>query len=322
MPTKFSNLFFLLFLPAFFSCSKDESSPISSSSPVPSMVAIAKASLPTSLESDAVGFNLIAEDLLSGELTEMKSRLFSPGPTDFMYRMNSVDSRLDSLADAIIECADKPTSIYTPPTVATGFNFPMEFSCVQTIDAASQGVSDFKVYFGKAGGYWYIAEIQTNASFETNDAEPPTMAVLSKIDDAGETMEVFQISVEKSTVDNQYYASVTHIKADKTTGIFELSSASSADTSHTISPGANYTGLGCGIKMKTNGTYVYGSGIFSHANTCPASATPCGSAEDLSDATGSCGALTSISTLNLVRDSVSGSEAKSLIVNRTWLAGL
>jgi hypothetical protein len=37
------------------------------------------------------------------------------------------------------------------------------------------GMSDFKVYFGKAGGYWYVAEIQTNAAFESNDSEPPTM---------------------------------------------------------------------------------------------------------------------------------------------------
>ncbi len=322
MSKKISHAFLLLCLMAIISCAKTEDSSKSSSSPVPSMVTIAKASLPSSLESSSVGFNLIAEDFLSGELSEMKSRLFSIGPTDFMYRLNSVDSRLDSLADAIIACADTPTNTYNPPTIATSFNFPMEFSCVQTIDAASQGVSDFKVYFGNAGGYWYIAEIQTNASFESNDAEPPTMAVLSKIDEAGTTMEVYQISVEKSTVGSQYHATVTHIKADKTSGIFELSSASSADSTHTNSPGANFTGLGCGIQMKTDGTYVYGSGIFSQADTCPSSATPCGNAADLSEAPGACGALTTLTTLSLARNTISGSNAKSLVVDRTWLSGL
>jgi hypothetical protein len=66
-----------------------------------------------------------------------------------MYRLNSVDSRLDSLADAIIACADTPTSTYTPPIITAGFSFPMELACVQTVDATSLGVSDFNVYFGK-----------------------------------------------------------------------------------------------------------------------------------------------------------------------------
>jgi hypothetical protein len=316
------SLLLIVSLLALSSCSKKESSS-SASSPVPSMVTIAKATLPSSLESSAVGFNLTEEFVPETNLDEMKDRLFSPGPTDFMYRLNSVDSRLDSLADAIIACADTPTSTYNPPTtLATGFSFPMELACVQTVDATSMGVSNFKVYFGKSGGYWYIAEIQTNASFESNDSEPPTMAVLSKIDENGEEMEVFQISVEKSSADNLYYASVTHILANKTLGIFEISSASSADSTHTNSPGANFTGLGCGIQMKTNGTYVYGSGIFSQMNVCPASASPCGNATDLSDATGSCGSLTSFTTLAMDRSTISGNSAKQLVVDRTWLSGL
>jgi len=316
------SLLLIVSLLALSSCSKKESSS-SASSPVPSMVTIAKATLPSSLESSAVGFNLTEEFVPETNLDEMKDRLFSPGPTDFMYRLNSVDSRLDSLADAIIACADTPTSTYNPPTtLATGFSFPMELACIQTVDATSMGVSDFKVYFGKSGGYWYSAEIQTNASFESNDSEPPTMAVLSKIDENGEEMEVFQISVEKSSADNLYYASVTHILANKTLGIFEISSASSADSTHTNSPGANFTGLGCGIQMKTNGTYVYGSGIFSQMNVCPASASPCGNATDLSDATGSCGSLTSFTTLAMDRSTISGNSAKQLVVDRTWLSGL
>ena len=315
---KITSLFITILVSA---CSKNESSSgVGSSSPVPSMVTIAKASLPSSLESSSVGFNLKGENLFVSELDDMKSRLFSPGPTDFMYRLNSVDSRLDSLADAIIVCADTPTSTFTPPTIASGFSFPMELSCVQTIDASSMGMSDFKVYFGKAGGYWYVAEIQTNASFESNDSDPPTMAVLSKIDENGDDMEVFQISVEKNG--GQYYSSVTHIKADKLQGIFELSSASSADSTQTNSPGANFTGLGCGIQMKTDGTYVYGTGYFSQSPSCPPIANPCGLATDLSDATGLCGSLTTLTTLPMLKNTISGSFAKQLVVDRTWLSGL
>ena len=291
----------------------------SSGSPVPSMVTIAKAALPGTLESSAVGkmpFFKMATTVDSN-LTELKNRLFSPGPTDFMYRLKMVDERLASLADAITQCEGTATQSVTPPAVATGFNFPMEFACKQTVDATSQGVSDFKVYFGKSGGFWYIAELQTNSGFEASDAEPPTMGVLSKIAESGENMEVFQISVEKKT--GTYYSTVTHIKADKTLGVFELSSASSADSTQTISPGANFSGLGCGVSMKTDGSYVYAEGIFSQASSCPASATVCAEAAALSDSPGNCASLTSPSTLSLDRSKIDGNEAKSLVVDRTWV---
>jgi hypothetical protein len=287
------------------------------------MVTIAKASLPASLESTSVGF--LGDELnpffVDSNLVELKSRMFSPGPTDFMYRLKMVDDRLASLADAILACENKTVSTYTPPVVATSFNFPMSLACVQTIDATSMGVSDFKVYFGKSAGYWYVAELQTNSAFESSDAEPPTMGALSKISEDGSEMEVYQITVEKKG--GNYYSSVTHIKANKTLGEFELSTGSSANYSQTISPGANFTGLGCGVKMKTDGTHVYATGLFSQNDTCPTStATVCANATDLTDATGSCSGLTSTTTLTLDRSVISGTEAKSLIVDRTWVNGI
>jgi len=237
-----------------------------------------------------------------------------------MYRLKMVDERLASLADAIVECQDASTSTYTPPDVATGFNFPMQFSCKQIVDSSSQGVSDFKVYFGHSGGYWYVAELQTNADFENSDAEPPTMGVLSKISEAGDEMEVYQISVEKKS--GVYYSTVTQIKANKTTGVFELATSSSADSTQTISPGANFSGVGCGVSMKTDGTYVYANGSFSQAASCPSTSTICANAGDLSDATGSCTSLTTLSTLTLDRSAVSGNNAKSLVVDRSWVSAL
>jgi hypothetical protein len=293
-------------------CAKNEDS--SATSPIPSMVSIAKGALPSALESSAVAFTV------DSNLTTLKDRLFSPGPTDFMYRLKMVDERLGSLADAIVECQDAPTSTYTPPAVATGFNFPMQFSCKQVVDAASQGVNDFKVYFGKSGGYWYVAELQTNTDFENSDAEPPTMGVLSKISEAGDEMEVFQISVEKKS--GVYYSTVTQIKANKTTGVFELATSSSADSTQTISPGANYSGVGCGVSMKTDGTYVYATGKFDQATSCPSTATVCANSGDLSNAPGSCTSLTTLSTLTLDRSAVSGNNAKSLVVDRSWVSGL
>ena len=316
---KYQGCIFLIFF-LVLSCSKKDSSSSSSntSSPVPSMVTIAKSSLPSTLESSAAGFMMV-----DANLTTLKDRIFSPGPTDFLYRLKMVDNRLASLADAITACEATTTHTYTPPTIATGFNFPMELSCKQTIDSASLGVSDYKVYFGKDGGYWYIAELTTNTNFDPagldSDAEPPTMGVLAKVSDAGDDMEVFQISVEKKS--STYYSTVTHIKANKTTGVFELSTASSADSTQTISPGANFSGVGCGVTMKKEGDYVYASGKFSQLPTCPSDATVCANAVDLTDAGSSCSGY-STSTLSLNRASISGNLAKSLVVDRSWLSGL
>jgi hypothetical protein len=314
---KIQKIIFLAFI-LMVSCSKkDSGSSSSSSSPVPSMVTIAKASLPSTLESSSTFLTVDAN------LTELKDRIFSPGPTDFLYRLKKVDDRLDSLADAIIECEGTSTSTYTPPTIATGFSFPMKLACKQVIDSASQGVSDHKVYFGNDSGYWYIAELSTNTDFDTatdSDAEPPTIGVLAKVSEAGDEMEVYQISVEKKS--STYYSTVTHIKANKTLGIFELSTASSADSTQTISPGANFSGVGCGVDMKTDGTHVYASGKFSQDVTCPSVANVCALASDLTDATGACGSLTSISTLSMGRSDISGNLAKSLVVTRSWLSGL
>jgi hypothetical protein len=120
---------------------------------------------------------------------------------------------------------------------------------------------------------------------------------------------------------------VTHIKADQTNGVFELSSASSAygtldSSTQVLTPGANMTGVGCGVSMKTNGTNVYATGSFNQGQTCAASATVCADASTLSDSSGACGSLTSISTLGLERADVSGNQAKSLVVDRTWVSGI
>ncbi len=311
-------------------CSKsdDKSSGSSAGNPIPSMVAIAKAALPSTLESTAAAYPMSLQghnqnpqiNFIDANLSEMQTRLFSPGPTDFLYRLKMVDSRLTEIGAQIATCAASATTTYTPPAVATGFTFPMEFSCKSIIDASAQGVSDFKVYYGKANGYWYLGEFQTNANYATSDAEPPSMAVLAKVSEDGNNMEVFQISVENSSSTD--YATVTHIKADKSAGVFEVSSSSSADSTQTLTPGANFTGLGCGVQMKTDGTLVYASGKFSQAASCPASATVCAAAADLTTTTGCTAPLTTFSVLSLDRAAVSGAQSKSMIIDRTNLPSL
>ena len=292
-----------------------------SASLIPSSTAIVKATLPAQLESSSVSGLSVHTRTTDSNLQTLKDRIFSPGPVDFLFRLSKVDERLAEISACVEACASNPTTTYTPPSIATGFSFPMEFSCKVTIDASALGVSDYQVYFGKSGGYWYVADIQTNSAFESGDGEPPTLAVLSKIDEAGNTAEIYQISAEK--VSGTYYSTIMHIKADKNTGEFEVSTASSAENNtQTISPGANYSGVGCGVMMKTNGTLVYATGKFDQLTSCPSTANVCADSA-LEDTTGCTGVVDSFSVLDLTdRTVINANNAKSLIVDRTWLNGL
>lgn len=311
------------FIVGLSSCSKNasESETTTAKNPIPSSTEIVKAALPSQLESSSVSSSSVRTRSISAALQTLKDRIFSPGPTDFLYRISKVDERLEEIAASIEECTTKETTTYTPPVIATGFSFPMKFSCKVTIDASALGVSDFKVYFGKADGFWYMANLQTNSALETGSANPPTMGVLAKIDELGISTEVYQISVEK--VSGTYYSTVMHIKANKGTGEFEVSTASSAESSaQTISPGANYSGVGCGVMMKTNGTLIYASGKFDQLSVCPSASQVCADST-LADTTGCTGVIDTFSVLDLTdRSVINADNAKSLIVDRTWLSGL
>ncbi len=298
---------------------------------IPNTLPIVQAALPATLESSAatlmitessskLDINALAAD---ADITALKTRLFSPGPTDFQYRLKSVDSRLDEMEERAGDCADKEAKEWAVPVGTTGIPLTtMYFQCYDTV--TGPGVSDYKIYFGKKDGFWYLAELQINDIFETGSStsgEPPTMAVLAKIAEDSSTVEAYQISVEK--VSGAYYSTITQILANKNTGVFEVSTASSAGT-NVLSQGANYTGLGCGVQMKTDGTNIKGSGTFAQG-TCSGSAEPCVLASNFDTSGASCGSI-GISTFSTVAmtqagliSAGAGNTAKAIIVDKTGM---
>jgi len=295
---------------------------------IPNALPIVQATLPTSLESSAAALMItknsstlerasLASDIQLMSISELKTRLFSPGPTDFQYRLKSIDSRLDEMEERAGSCADKEAQAWTVPVGTTGIPLTtMYFQCYDT--ATGPEVSDYKIYFGKKDGFWYLAELQINDNFENSDGESPTMGVLAKIAEDSSTVEAYQISVEK--VASTYYSTITQILANKNTGVFEVSSASSAGTGQYLSPGANFTGLGCGVRMKTDSTNVYATGAFSQT-TCGTTSSPCVLASDLST-TGSCGSLSSsLTSMSKTQSDLTsagaGAVAKAIIVTKT-----
>ena len=240
----------------------------SNSATIPDALPIVQAALPSTLDSSAASLMMRANGLSSDDFhalntnfNALKNGLFS-GPADFQLRLKMIDSRLDGLEKNAGDCVSKTAQAWSVPVGSTGIPLTtMYFQCYTT--ATGDGISDYQIYLGKQDGYWYLAEFQVNSSFESGDGEPPTMGVLSKIADDSSSIEAYQISVEKSS--GTYYSTITQILANKTTGVFEVSSASTADNTQVVTPGANYTGLGCGVQMKTDGTNVYGTGSFSQA---------------------------------------------------------
>jgi hypothetical protein len=262
----------------------------------------------------------LASDIQLMSINDLKTRLFSPGPTDFQYRLKSIDSRLDEMEERAGSCADKEAQAWTVPVGTTGIPLTtMYFQCYDT--ATGPEVSDFKIYFGKKDGFWYLAELQINDNFENSDGESPTMGVLAKIAEDSSTVEAYQISVEK--VSGAYYSTITQILANKNTGVFEVSSASSAGAGQTLSPGANFTGLGCGVRMKTDSTNVYATGAFSQTS-CGTTSNLCASASDLSTtiSTTNCSSLSSsLTSMSMTQSDLisagAGAVAKAIIVDKT-----
>ncbi|MEY4615944.1 MAG: hypothetical protein RJB66_904 [Pseudomonadota bacterium] len=300
------------------SCGKKSDSSTRGTSPVPEMLKIAQDTLPDGLESTAA--SMMSSDpsanLVDANLQEMKSRLFSQGPTDFLYRLKMVDDRLDEMATRLSECAEATTQTFNPGAFVTGLSFPMKFGCKEDVNQFPSGIAGMSIYFGKDNGYWYLAEVTHISNYNQGTIDQPSIAVLAKIKDDGTEMDVWQVSVERVSGNDE--GGVMHITANKSTGVFSISTGSSAVNGNYSNSSANYSGLGCGVQMITDGTNVYANGKFAQANCGGQSTAQVCVAADLTSA-GTCTSLTSHSSLLpiILPTHVNGANAMDMIVNRT-----
>ncbi|MFK7872750.1 MAG: hypothetical protein AB8C84_06200 [Oligoflexales bacterium] len=204
----------------------------------------------------------------------IKGRLFSPGPTNFSYRLQKIDERMASLnsraEDSPRKCVDEVATEWTPPALPNGDVFPMYFQCQETLSETSQ------LAFGFYDDHFYLMERGTTGS------DDEWIIVYAKANTAGTEVEFWQIAVSQETVEGVKIPSYayTHVKANETTGALEFTN------------GGNSAGNGvsCGIQMKSNANYMYASGIFGSPNNPPgedcsgtqrASETICVNASDL-----------------------------------------
>jgi hypothetical protein len=283
------------------------SSSSTSSVSVPSLLTIVQDSLPTALK------NTTYTSFTKGvaDVQTIQTRLFGSGPTNFRFRLSKVDEEITQLtttqASTYGSCFTSTGSTWTPSTFTVSgvtFNFPMSISCKYVKS------SDATTYMGADTSYYYIANLTKNVGTDG-------IYVLAKIEKAGNTMEVYQLGLSNSGP-----ASIVHIIANKTTKTFEVSTASSSDATGS---GVTYTGVGCGVQMKTNSTYAYTSGRYTQTS-CAANATQeCADASSGTTLTTSTSCPTSIQTfssLALTQTILSNSAVKTAITEIGNAAGM
>jgi hypothetical protein len=211
-------------------------------------------------------------------LAEIKSRFYGDGPTDFVDRLTKVDSRIAEFesrasGEDVGKCVTEEPQLWDLKDIPGVGSFPMYFSCYDR-PSQSQGTS-LSVYFGKKDGYWYVAELSKNEFGN----EPPTIGVLAKVNEAGTETTVVQLSIETN-----FTTSVFHVYANDSTKVFEMANASNRTSSNGTGSGANYTGVGCGVRLKANANFVYGVGKFTSENCGSATtSTVCAKASDLTN---------------------------------------
>ncbi len=278
-----------------------------------------KESAPAGLKSGSAAVSGLLEPLqlfLSGtELSSVKERLFSPGPTDFMDRIKKVDGRLAELDKRHQESARKCVTEEPKEWKLTGLpdangaltgTASFWFSCMEQVNVGNvSSTTSLTIYFGRKDGYSYLAELSTNAASN----EPPTIAVLGKVDDASTKSEIWQVMVtsESQTDASKRHSSWMYILGDKTNMNFEMSVGGSGRNVSQTDADTPLSYLGCGVRMKSSSTLVYSKGRFhdagstmqgAGADTCTeAEAEVCASATDLSSKSNSeCNALTTFSS--------------------------
>lgn len=268
-----------------------------------------KASAPTGLASvsesnltDSYDLTGSGVDTPPTELETVKERFFKAGPNDFMYRLKSVDARLAELdlrhregARKCVTEAPQEWSLTGLPDVSNTLTGTASFwfSCKE--EMAQSGGGTLTVLFGRKDGISYLAQLQKSA----NDTIP-TMIVLGKVDDLSTKSEVWQVVLSKSSVTDtaKQHTSWLYILGDKTNSNFELASGSSAQLNGLTDSEDPTSGVGCGVRLRSSPTLVYGVGRFHDAGTgdgrdaaqqqcTDTEATVCASASDLSSKTAS-----------------------------------
>ena len=202
-------------------------------------------------------------------LSTMGSRFFTVGPTSIMDILNRIDQSMASLDQRAQEgtgrppCLDEAAKSWSVqlPGGLTGTYY---FQCYEERTSTETNTKG-KTAFGVSGDYAYLVDLQDS----TGQAPRAATLVKAKMDgtmtEAWITMQKFDLSQTVSSEDFFFL----NVKADDTTKDFEFS----------VGGTGKGIGVDCGTQVKSNGTLIYGTGIFASfgdrgVETCSGVVTP------------------------------------------------
>jgi hypothetical protein len=214
---------------------------------------------------------------------DIKSRFFSPGPTEVFQILQSVDDRISEVNSATTPAACLEQAPVSYPLHVFGQDVAFEAQCYRTFTGAS-GPPAF-MQFGSDAGTTYL--------YVTGGAARLAARI------AGDTVDVWygvgytNDMCGGGTWDGCSYG-VTQIEAQPDAHAFEM----------TVSGiGVGY----CGVQLRSDGSVIYGEGSPDMGATCAAVASLCANASDLSAAT-ACDAVSTFALPPLGREAGSGAQ--------------
>lgn len=187
-------------------------------------------------------------------LATLGSRLFTNGPTSIMERLAAIDLRLREFdsqqaeAEDVAPCTKEEAKLWAAPTALPGgAAFPIYLQCSKAFGGAG---SSFQLGFGIKDDYAYLIEIQTTEG--ASSAPKVATLVRARLDgtatEAWITMQKFDNSQTVKADDYFFLA----IKVDDATKSLEVAVGGSGQG----------IGVDCGVRVRSNGTHIFGSGIF------------------------------------------------------------
>ena len=182
------------------------------------------------------------------------SRFFQKGPTSIMDTLDRLDQGLASLdkrsqedGDGKVPCLSEEAKSWTAklPNGQTGTYL---LQCYEELESAENNTKQ-KMAFGISGDYAYMVQLQDSSGPAPRTGSLVKAKLDGTLTEAWITMQKFDLSQSVSPEDYFFL----NVKADDASKSFEFS----------VGGTGKGIGVDCGVRVRSNGTLIYGTGIFS-----------------------------------------------------------
>ena len=192
-------------------------------------------------------------------MSEVKTRLFSDGPTNLLKLIKNVDTRMaeydtrssgsKTAPSCLSSTAVDLSSVFTVPASSGTTTIPLFGQCRETV----AGSTNLTLIFGKKDNDWYLVDGNTKGSSGTETCIA-SMVKVSGTTDAQRVVDGYMVVTGGKSESFSSSTALMHFYADVAAGTLEFTAAGS--------------GIGFDqVHSRSNGTYVYVQAQSSTANS-------------------------------------------------------